>query len=116
MLGNKSEQLNEAGCPCEYPALIFLEVNLVGTTLILASFSRENTVWFTNNKQIGYEIFTSWSGIHSQANALNIWLKRVIQAVKPFYSPEIDKGAKWNNELDATLEGTNFDFIPCSLD
>ena len=64
------------------------------------------------------KIFLSWSGSHSNAVAesLNIWLSRVIQAVKPFYSPGIEKGAKWSNELDAVLEGTNFDFIPFSPD
>lgn len=59
------------------------------------------------------KIFLSWSGAHSRAiaEALNDWLKRVIQAVKPFYSPEIEKGAKWSSELDAALEGTRFGII-----
>lgn len=62
------------------------------------------------------KIFLSWSGSRSKAvaEALNVWLKRVIQAVKPFYSPEIEKGAKWSNELDATLEGTRFGIISYS--
>lgn len=55
------------------------------------------------------KLFLSWSGPQSRlvADALNDWLPRVIQAVKPFYSPEIEKGAKWSNELDLALEGTN---------
>jgi hypothetical protein len=59
------------------------------------------------------KIFLSWSGPHSRAiaEALNDWLDRVIQAVKPFYSPEIEKGAKWSNEIDAALEGTSFGVI-----
>ena len=59
------------------------------------------------------KIFLSWSKPRSRAvaEALNDWLKRVIQAVKPFYSPEIEKGAKWSNELDAALEGTRFGVI-----
>lgn len=59
------------------------------------------------------KIFLSWSGHHSKAvaEALNVWLKRVIQAVKPFYSPEIEKGAKWSTELDAVLEGTRLGII-----
>lgn len=59
------------------------------------------------------KIFLSWSGARSRAiaEALNDWLKRVIQAVKPFYSPEIEKGAKWSSELDAALEGTRFGII-----
>lgn len=59
------------------------------------------------------KIFLSHSGARSRAvaTALNDWLKRVIQAVKPFYSPEIEKGAKWSNELDVALEGTRFGII-----
>jgi hypothetical protein len=59
------------------------------------------------------KIFISWSGARSRAiaEALNDWLRRVIQAVKPFYSPEIEKGAKWSNEVDAALEGTRFGII-----
>lgn len=59
------------------------------------------------------KIFLSWSRPRSRAvaEALNDWLKRVIQAVKPFYSPDIEKGAKWSNELDGALEGTRFGII-----
>jgi hypothetical protein len=59
------------------------------------------------------KIFISWSGKRSRAvaEALNEYLKRVIQAVKPFYSPEIEKGAKWGNEIDNALEGTKFGII-----
>jgi len=59
------------------------------------------------------KIFLSWSGLRSRAvaEALNDWLRRVIQAVKPFYSPEIEKGAKWSNEVDDALEGTRFGII-----
>jgi hypothetical protein len=59
------------------------------------------------------KIFLSWSGPQSRvvAEALNDWLRRIIQAVKPFYSPEIEKGAKWSNEIDAALDGTSFGII-----
>lgn len=59
------------------------------------------------------KIFISWSGQRSRAiaEALNDWLKRVIQAVKPFYSPEIEKGAKWSGEINTALEGTRFGII-----
>lgn len=59
------------------------------------------------------KIFLSWSRPHSRtvAEALNDWLPRVIQAVKPFYSPEIEKGAKWSSEIDEALEGTRFGII-----
>ncbi|MDQ3799963.1 MAG: toll/interleukin-1 receptor domain-containing protein [Acidobacteriota bacterium] len=59
------------------------------------------------------KIFISWSGSASRlvAEALSDWLQRVIQAVRPFYSPDIDKGAKWSNEIDDALEGTRFGII-----
>jgi len=59
------------------------------------------------------KIFLSWSGTRSRlvAEALNDWLPRVIQAVKPFYSPVIEKGAKWSSEIDAALEGTNVGIV-----
>ncbi len=67
------------------------------------------------------KIFLSWHGKRSRAiaEALNDWLRRVIQAVKPFYSPEIEKGAKWSSEIDSALEGTRFGIIcltPDNLD
>lgn len=59
------------------------------------------------------KVFISWSGTSSRlvAEALSDWLQRVIQAVKPFYSPDIDKGAKWSNEIDNVLEETRFGII-----
>jgi hypothetical protein len=59
------------------------------------------------------KVFLSWSGPRSRAvaEALNDWLRRVIQAVKPFYSPEIEKGARWSSEVDDALEGTRFGII-----
>jgi TIR domain len=67
------------------------------------------------------KIFLSWSDPRSRAvaEALNDWLKRVIQAVKPFFSADIEKGSKWSNELDAALMGTSFGIIcltPDNLD
>lgn len=67
------------------------------------------------------KIFLSWHGKRSRAvaEALNDWLRRVIQAVKPFYSPEIEKGAKWSSEMDSALEGTRFGIVcltPDNLD
>src|SRR5437764_1352975 len=64
------------------------------------------------------KVFLSWSGPRSRAiaEALADWLHRVIHAVKPFYSPEIDKGAKWSNEIDNALEGTRFGIICLTAD
>jgi len=59
------------------------------------------------------KVFISWSGEQSRgiANGFKAWLPRVIQAVKPWFSPEIEKGAKWANELDKALEGTKFGIV-----
>ncbi|HEX8736325.1 MAG TPA: hypothetical protein VF721_13435 [Pyrinomonadaceae bacterium] len=59
------------------------------------------------------KIFISWSGdrSHAVAKALNDWLPKVIQFVKPFYSPEIEKGTKGIDEINASLEGTSFGII-----
>ena len=59
------------------------------------------------------KVFISWSGERSRiiAEGLNNWLPKVIQAVKPFYSPEIEKGTRGIAEINATLEGTNFGII-----
>ena len=59
------------------------------------------------------KIFISWSGERSRAvaKALNDWLPKVIQVVKPFYSPEIEKGTKGIDEVNASLEGTTFGII-----
>jgi hypothetical protein len=59
------------------------------------------------------KVFISWSGARSRAvaEALSDWLKQVIQAVKPFYSPDIEKGVKWSQEIDNALEGTKFGIV-----
>jgi hypothetical protein len=59
------------------------------------------------------KIFISWSGERSRiiAEGLNDWLPKVIQAVKPFYSPEIEKGTKGIEEINKNLEGTSFGII-----
>jgi hypothetical protein len=57
--------------------------------------------------------FISWSGRQSRmvAAALNDWLPKVIQAVEPFYSPDMEKGAQWSTQMDAALEGTSFGVV-----
>ena len=53
------------------------------------------------------KVFISWSGETSKAIAetLRGWLPSVIQAVKPYYSPDdITKGSRWNVEVSKELE------------
>lgn len=59
------------------------------------------------------KIFLSWSGKQSReiAEAFYNWLPRVIQAVKPWFSQDIEKGAKWAAELDKALGGTRFGIV-----
>lgn len=53
------------------------------------------------------KVFLSWSGERSRklAEILNGWLPMVIQAVKPYFTPDdIEKGARWNSEISKELE------------
>jgi hypothetical protein len=50
------------------------------------------------------------------AEALADWLPRIIQATKPFFSPDIEKGAQWSTEVDTALEGTKFGIICLTRD
>lgn len=53
------------------------------------------------------KVFISWSGDTSKAlaEALRSWLPSVIQAIKPYFSPDdISKGSRWSNEISKELE------------
>lgn len=52
------------------------------------------------------KVFISWSGNRSKAiaEALNNWLPNVIQAVEPWVSQDIEKGARWSSEIADSLE------------
>ena len=51
------------------------------------------------------KVFISWSGNASgqAAEALSEWLPQIIQAVEPFLSSEMDKGARWQTEVSTKL-------------
>ena len=52
-------------------------------------------------------VFISWSGEKSRAvaEALRDWLPSIIQVLEPWIScKDIDKGARWHNEITNQLE------------
>src|SRR5262249_20317623 len=56
----------------------------------------------------------SWSGELSRqlAEAIRRWLPGTLQYVKPYFTPiDIEKGAKWDNEISKELEASNFCII-----
>ncbi len=53
------------------------------------------------------KVFISWSGELSReiAEAVRVWLPGVLQAVKPYFTPDdIEKGARWSSEIASELE------------
>lgn len=60
------------------------------------------------------KVFISWSGDKSKAIAsvFKEWIPAVIQAAKPYFSPnDIDKGARWSNEIAKELETSRIGII-----
>ena len=60
------------------------------------------------------KIFISWSGDKSKeiASVFKDWIPAVIQAAKPYFSPnDIDKGARWSNEIAKELEASRIGII-----
>jgi hypothetical protein len=56
------------------------------------------------------KVFISWSGELSRelGKALRDWVPSVLQAVKPFFSPnDTEKGGKWSKEIGEQLEETS---------
>lgn len=59
-------------------------------------------------------VFLSWSGhlSHEVAKALVAWIPQVIQAVKPWISSQdIEKGARWFEEIGDSLAATEFGIL-----
>ena len=53
------------------------------------------------------KVFITWSGDTSKAiaEALRNWLPSVVQAIKPYFSPDdITKGSRWSTEIAKELE------------
>ena len=60
------------------------------------------------------KVFISWSGERGKAFAkvLHAWLPGVLQAVRPFFSPDdIVKGARWANDVGAELDASQVGII-----
>lgn len=60
------------------------------------------------------KVFISWSGDTGKAFAkvLHGWLPSVLQAVKPFFSPDdIAKGARWSSEVGGELEASHVGIV-----
>lgn len=60
------------------------------------------------------KIFISWSGnlSHEIALVLRDWIPHVIQKLETYVSSEdIDKGARWSNDISKKLESLNFGII-----
>ncbi|MBH2846078.1 toll/interleukin-1 receptor domain-containing protein [Serratia marcescens] len=68
------------------------------------------------------ELFISWSGERSRAIAevIREWVPCVIQAVKPYFSPDdINKGQRWSSEISNKLEASKVGVViltPANLD
>ncbi len=55
------------------------------------------------------KVFLSWSGDRSKAIAeiMRKWLPSVLQAVRPYFSPDdVSKGARWSSEIAKELEAS----------
>ncbi|OGP20053.1 MAG: hypothetical protein A2054_01250 [Deltaproteobacteria bacterium GWA2_55_10] len=65
------------------------------------------------------KVFISWSGEKSKhlGEAFREWLPSVIQAVKPYFSPDdISKGSRWNTEISKELEDSKIGLIMLTPD
>ncbi len=60
------------------------------------------------------EVFICWSGDLSKklGEAIRDWLPAVMQAVKPYFTPEdVEKGARWNSEIAKHLESAEIGLL-----
>lgn len=82
---------------------------------IQAAFAgRLRALNWTGKIRKAMKVFISWSGDKSKeiASVFKDWIPAVIQAVKPYFSPnDIDKGARWSNEIAKELEASRIGII-----
>jgi hypothetical protein len=67
---------------------------------------------------VGMQVFISWSGDRSKAvaQALEVWIRRLIQAVEPWISAEIGKGSRWNREIASRRELSKLGIVCLTAD
>lgn len=59
------------------------------------------------------KVFLSWSGKRSQAVAetLGPWMKAVVQSVEPWVSSDMDRGVKWIDAINKSLDDHSFGIL-----
>lgn len=60
------------------------------------------------------KVFLSWSGERSRAiaDAMRRWFPSVLQAVRPYFSPDdVAKGARWSTEIAKELEASRIGLL-----
>jgi len=65
------------------------------------------------------KVFISWSGDYSKniAEILRQWIPAVIQAVKPYYTPDdITKGTRWSSDISRELDQSKIGIICLTKD
>jgi hypothetical protein len=65
------------------------------------------------------KVFISWSGEKSRriANEIHKWLPSVIQAIRPYYSPDdVAKGTRWAAEIAAELQASRVGLLILTKD
>lgn len=68
---------------------------------------------------MGAKIFISWSGELSKAlgETIRDWIPKVLQSVKPYFTPDdIEKGARWSNEIAQELSTSQLGIICLTQD
>ena len=68
---------------------------------------------------MGAKVFISWSGELSKdiGEAIRDWLPKVLQSVKPYFTPDdIEKGARWSDEIANELSSSQLGIICLTLE
>ena len=69
---------------------------------------------YTDRTRVNMKVFISWSGSRSRAIAdvLRQWLPGVLQAVRPYFSPDdVAKGSRWSSDIAKELEASRIGLL-----